>query len=168
MVITGNSATSKDIKEKVNNNDINVRFLVSYGPQREMVVVKGQERMTLTKESKSLTLFQIRILQSVFQQVRCIVRSGDNWWLMGTHSHSFLLSVNIPCDCLCERPLSFPWVFEYLPISFDDPTMYIKLSKNNLRPGIWERGTNIRVTMIAISPWISVLFDFELPQRGGE
>jgi len=49
--------------------------------------------------------------------------------------------------------------------------MYIKLSKNNLRPGIWERGTNIGVTMIAISPWISVLlnsFDFELPQRGGD
>jgi len=68
----------KGYKEKANNNDINVRFLVSYGLQREMVVVKGQERMTLTKESKSLTLFQIRILQSVFQQVRCIVRSGDN------------------------------------------------------------------------------------------
>jgi len=65
----------EDIKEKVNNNDINVRFLVSYGPQRGMVVVKGQEGMTL---SKLLTSFQIRILQSVFQQVRCIVRSGDN------------------------------------------------------------------------------------------
>jgi len=34
---------SQDIKGKVNNDDINVRFLVSYDPQREMVVVKGQE-----------------------------------------------------------------------------------------------------------------------------
>ena len=31
----------EDIKEKVNNNDINIRFLVSYGPQRGMVTVKG-------------------------------------------------------------------------------------------------------------------------------
>jgi len=33
---------SQDIKGKVDNNDINVRFLVSYDPQRGMVV-KGQE-----------------------------------------------------------------------------------------------------------------------------
>jgi len=33
---------SRDIKGKVDNNDINVRFLVSYDPQRGMVV-KGQD-----------------------------------------------------------------------------------------------------------------------------
>lgn len=34
---------SQDIKGKAKNDDINVRSLVSYDPQRGMVVVKGQE-----------------------------------------------------------------------------------------------------------------------------